>query len=386
VYAVMRLSLRTGFSREPTALSLAVERARASGRPLTDLTSGNPTSCGLGDRTDDVRALGDASGARYAPDAFGLESARQAVARYYGERSRDVSADQIVLTSSTSEAYAWLFKLLCDPGNVVLAPRPSYPLFPYIAELEHVVLEPYSLLRDERWRLDIGGMRRRLADGGVRAVMLVHPGNPTGTFIHPADAATLSELAVEHDFALIVDEVFLDYAEGGASFAGNDDANTFVLSGLSKVALLPQVKLGWMVISGPDADEARARLEIIADTFLSVSTAVQLACPALLETAAAARHAALTRIRDNRNIVDAVIARTPPLRQIPSDGGWYACIEVPRTRGDDAWCEHLVEKEGIIVHPGHFFDMEERGVMVLSLLSEDFAEPFERAARLWARS
>lgn len=372
---------RTDFLREPTALSAAVSKARARGQALFDLTTGNPTRCGLGDRQDDVRELGNPAGVTYDPDPRGMRGAREAVAAHYEHR---VSAGQIVLTASTSEAYAWLFKLLGNPGDTVLAPRPSYPLFPYIAELESVQLAPYRLLRDERWRVDLGDVERQLEATRARAILLVHPGNPTGTLIHPDDVQALVSMAAERGVALIVDEVFIDYAEGGESLAGTDACDTFVLSGLSKVALLPQVKLGWMVVSGPNAAESLARLEIIADTFLSVSTAVQLACPALLATAPAAQHAVHTRVRDNRTIADAILARHPALRRIPSDGGWYACIEVPRTRSDDAWCERLVEREGIIVHPGHFFDMEERGVMVTSLLPEAFGEVFVRAARFWA--
>ncbi len=388
----MRLSRSTAWVREPTALSRAIDQARGAGRQLFDLTSGNPTRCGLGDRRDEISSLGDARGAQYVPEPRGSQAARLAVGQYYRERSREVSAEQVLLTASSSEAYAWLFKLLCNPGDAVLAPQPSYPLFPYIADLEHVVLAPYTLMRAENWRVDIGGLRRILAESrNIRAMMLVHPGNPTGTFIHPGDVVAIIELAHAHDIALIVDEVFLDYASlpsstHGVSFAGTSSVNTFVLSGLSKVALLPQVKLGWVVVSGPDSDEALARLEIIADTYLSVSAAVQLACPALLAAAPAAQGAVRSRIRDNRATVDAVLARHGALRRIPSHGGWYACIEVPRTRSDDAWCERLIDHEGIIVHPGHFFDMQEGGVMVVSLLPERFGEPFERAAHLWAQA
>lgn len=367
-------------------IARAIERARAAGRPLIDLTSGNPTTNDLGDRRDDVRALGDPAGSVYAPDAQGMLSAREAIARYYRERGRPVAPEDVLVTASTSEAYGWLFKLLCNPGDAVLSPQPSYPLFPYIADLEHVELVPYPLLRAERWRVDTGAMKRTLAErDDVRAILLVHPGNPTGTFIHRDDMASLIAIAGEHELALIVDEVFLDYATGGTSFAGGDEVNTFVLSGLSKVALLPQVKLAWLVVSGPDAAEAQARLEIIGDTYLSVSTAAQLACSELLDRAPAAQHAVHIRIRDNLAVADAVLALHDGLRRIPSDGGWYACIEVPRTRSDDAWCAHLIESERIIVHPGHFFDMQERGVMVVSLLSPDFADAFARAAERWAR-
>lgn len=381
----MALSSRTSWSRGASPWFDAVTRARASGRALVDLTESNPTRSGLGDREDEIALLGDARGVRYAPDACGMLEARGAVARYYAERGRRVAPGDVVLSASTSESYAWLFKLLCDPGQRVLAPRPSYPLFPYIADLEMVTLEAYPLLRVENWRIDVGALQRSLdAHRDVRAILLVHPGNPTGALTHPDDRAALVAVARERDLALVVDEVFLDYAPRAESFAGEPDALTFVLSGMSKVALLPQVKLAWTVVSGPGAEEARARLEIIADTFLSVSTAVQLACGPLLEASAAARHHLEVRIRHNSAVVDAVVAARPALRRIPSDGGWYACIEVPRTHGDDAWCARLIEREGIIVHPGHFFEMEEDGVMVVSLLPEDFEPAFTRAADVWA--
>lgn len=381
----MVLSRRTSWSRQASPWFEAIAHARERGQRLVDLTESNPTRCGLGDSRDEIALLGDERGVHYVPEACGLYEAREAIARYYAERGRAVTPGDVVLSASTSEAYAWLFKLLCDPGERVLAPRPSYPLFPYIADLELVTLVPYPLLRVERWRIDAGALERTLdAHDDIRAILLVHPGNPTGALTHPDDRALLVEIAKERDLALVVDEVFLDYAPRAESFAGEPDALTFVLSGMSKVALLPQVKLAWTVVSGRGAAEARARLEIIADTFLSVSTAVQLACGPLLEASAAARHSLDVRIRHNSAIVDAVIGRAPSLRRIPSDGGWYACIEVPRTYGDDAWCRRLVEREGIIVHPGHFFDMEEDGVMVVSLLPEDFEPAFTRAAALWA--
>ncbi len=380
-----RWSRRTSWSREASPWFDAVREARRRGRAVLDLTESNPTRCGLGDRSDEVRLLGDERGVRYAPEPRGATAAREAVAGYYHARGRPIHADAVLLTSSTSEAYSWLFKLLCDPSDVALTPRPSYPLFPFIADLEGVALVPYPLLRIERWRVDLGELRRVLdAHPETKALLIVHPGNPTGALVHPDDRRALVALARERDLALVVDEVFLDYAAAAESFAGEEGALTFVLSGMSKVALLPQVKLGWLVASGPGAEEALARLELIADTFLSVSTAVELACPELLARADAARHEVNVRIRHHVATADALLERHPALRRIGSDGGWYACIEVPRTRSDDDWCRRLLEREGILVHPGHFFEMEEDGVMVVSLLPEGFEDAFRRAAALWA--
>jgi alanine-synthesizing transaminase len=385
----MRLSLRTAWPREPSPLAQAIARERAAGRVLVDLTESNPTRAGFLDRAHDIALLGDARGVRYEPSALGMLAAREAIAEYYAARGRAVVAESVVLTASSSEAYGWLFKLLCDPGDVVLAPRPSYPLFPYLADLEGVSLVPYSLLRHERWRIDLGELARSIAAHGdrVKAILLVHPHNPTGAVVHPEDRRALFELCKRHDLAVICDEVFLDYAPGQAgavSFAGSYGVTCFVLSGLSKVALLPQAKLGWIAVSGPGADEMLERLEVIADTYLSVSTAVQLACPALLQRATAVQGKLAERLAENLAIVDDTVAKIPALSRVSGDAGWYACVAIPRTQSDEAWCEMLLEREGIIVQPGFFFDMDEAGIMVVSLLCERFHDAFTRAARLWA--
>ncbi len=388
-------SQRTSWDRTPNALTRHLAEARARGVRLVDLTESNPTRA---DVVPDelaralVAELGDPRGAAYSPDPLGLPHAREAVARdYYGARGRSVDPARIVLSASTSEAYGWLFKLLCDRGDRVLVPRPSYPLFDWLAGLEEVELTPYPLVREEGFRLDLDAVARAV-DERTRAILLVHPNNPTGSFVRRSDAVALEALAASRGLALIVDEVFGDYAHGALapdrlpSFVGREAALTFVLSGLSKVVALPQLKLGWTVVSGPAAlaDEAIARLEVIADTYLSVATPVQLALPALLARRAEVQRAILERVRANLTTLDRALAAhgAGMLRRLPCDGGWYAILEVPRTRSEDEWVDRLIDA-GVIVHPGYFLELDREGYLVVSLLpiEEDFEGAIDRAAR-----
>ena len=397
----MTFSKRTGWPRKPSRLAELVSAARASGARLVDLTASNPTAVGLGEawRAEQVARLGDREGARYAPEARGGRHAREAVARYYARRGCPVDPEAIVLTASSSEAYAWLFKLLGDPGDAVLAPEPSYPLFPFLAGLESIQLVPYPLLGDEDWRIDLGALSRQLDEHpSIRAVLVVHPGNPTGSLVRTDDAVALAEVCRERDLALIVDEVFVDYLAPDrpgtrhGSFVGfgeEHDALVVVLSGLSKVALLPQAKLGWMVVQGRGAEEALARLELVADSYLSVSTAVQLAAPAILDDVDTMQAELGARLAENLATLDAAIADAgidAPIRRLHRDGGWYVMLEVPRTRDDDGWIGHLIDTQGIIVHPGYFFDATEDGLMVVSLLLDPavFAPAIARAVRCFA--
>lgn len=325
-----------------------------------------------------IARLGDARGAEYSPLPFGHPAARAAVGHYYEEHRTPVHPDRIALCASTSEAYGWLFNLLADGGDRILVPAPSYPLFDFLARLADVELAPYPLIREEGFRIDMGAIERAV-DERTRAVIVVHPNNPTGTFTRQEDAAALDALAARHGIAVIADEVFADYAHGTlppdrlASFAGPREALTFVLSGLSKVVALPQLKLGWIAAFGPDAlaGEALRRLEVIADTYLSVATPVQLALPEILAARGPVQEAILARVRQNLAALDEAIERFGAgsgVRRLPVDGGWYAILEVPRTRDEDAWVELLVREEAVIVHPGYFFDMPGEGFLVVSLL------------------
>jgi alanine-synthesizing transaminase len=384
---------RTAWDLRENHLASVLAEARRSGRDLIDLTESNPTRVGLVAPEPLVALLGHPRGAAYAPVALGHPKARQAVASYYADRGLHADEARICLCASTSEAYGWLFKLLCDRGDRVLVPAPSYPLLEYLADLEDISLAPYPLLRDEGFCIDTHALEQAASEGRARAIVLVHPNNPTGTFVRRADAEAIEAIAERHGLALIVDEVFGDYAHGPLapsrlpSFAGRTRALTFVLSGLSKVVALPQLKLGWIAASGPPdvALEALRRLEVIADTYLSVSTPVQLALPEILAARAPIQARIRERVTSNLAALDAAIrgaGEHAAIRRLPTDGGWYAILEVPRTLDEDAWVELLVREESTIVHPGYFFDMEREGFVVVSLLPEEgaFAEAARRVA------
>lgn len=384
---------RTAWDLRENPLASVLSEARGGGVPLIDLTESNPTRCGLVVSEPLVALLGHPRGALYSPVALGHPEARRAVARYYEERGLSAESDGICLCASTSEAYGWLFKLLCERGDRVLVPEPSYPLLQYLAGLEDVELSPYPLAREERFRIDMAALEEGASSGRARAIVLVHPNNPTGTFARRDEAEALEAIAERYGLALIVDEVFGDYAHGELhasrlpSFVGRDRALTFVLSGLSKVVALPQLKLGWIAASGPPelTADAMRRLEVIADTYLSVSTPVQLALPEILGARGAIQQGLLDRVTSNlaaldRAIEGAAAGERCAVRRLPVEGGWYAILEVPRTLDEDAWVEALVREEGVIVHPGYFFEMDREGFLVVSLLPDpaSFAEGAKR--------
>jgi aspartate/methionine/tyrosine aminotransferase len=388
-------SARTQWDRTPNRFATALEQASASQRRVIDLTESNPTRAALFDTTRLIAELGHPRGAAYDPEPLGHPAARQAIARYYASRGLAIDAANVVVAASTSEAYAWLFALLADAGDAIVIPRPSYPLFGWIGEMEGIALRTYALRRDADFRIDLDDLRRKI-DEKTRAIVLVHPNNPTGSFVRRDEAETLCELAREHDLALIADEVFGDYAMGPLpphaleSFTevGGRAPLVFVLSGLSKVLLLPQCKLGWIAVSGDDAlvKEAKARLELIADTYLSVATPVQLALPALLAEQPAVAAAVRARLQQNLAALDEALHElgpASPVRRLPVRGGWYAVLEVPRLHDDDGWVELLIREDSVVVHPGYFFDFEGDGFLVLSLLPETaaFREGVRRVAR-----
>lgn len=362
----MSWSARSRFTRQENALA----RLCAGRRDLVDLTESNPTRCGFAE-PGRLAALADPEAAHYAPEPFGLDRARQAIARYYARRDIAVDPAHVVLTASTSEAYGWLMALTCDPGDVWLAPQPSYPLIAHLAQLASVEIIDYPLVRDDGWRIDRAAVEACIAR--VRAILLVHPNNPTGALVHADDAAWLIALCAARDVSLIVDEVFLDYAPAFSSFAATQRARCFTLSGLSKVALAPQIKLGWIVVAEAGRDEALARLEVIADSYLSVSTPAQLVAPALLDGADALQASLCARLDDNLATVDAALAAMGPdcpVTRWPRPAGWYCLLQLPRIFSDDAWLERIITKAHVIIHPGYFFDLQQEGVFVLSLLTE----------------
>jgi hypothetical protein len=409
-------SQRTSWNLAPNAFSRALARHRQAGQEMLDLTLSNPTQAGLRyDQAAILQALADAGALSYAPSPKGLASAREAVAAYYAEipqpahissasRRLRLSADSIVLTVSTSEAYSYLFRLLCNPGDEVLVPRPSYPLFEFLAELQDVRLIPYSLFYDQGWHIDLHSLEAALSPVS-RAILLVHPNNPTGSYVKLAERERLNRVAAERGLALVADEVFLDYATGGEaapactsaagseaegaqrvpSFAFNPGALTFTLSGLSKLSGLPQMKLAWMVVSGPEelASAALARLEVIADTYLSLSTPIQLAAPALLAQGPEIRRQLDERIHANLCGLDRQLARQSLCSRLRVEGGWYAILRVPATRSDEEAAIELLKTTGVLVQPGYFYDFASEGYLVVSLITpqEEFAEGIGRLIR-----
>lgn len=372
------MSLRSGrLPRDlsPNRLTAAAARMRASGRPYVDLTESNPTRVGLAYPQDLLSPLADARALTYAPEPFGLRSARAAVAADYARRGVQVPAERVMLTASTSEAYALLFKLLCDPGDRVLVPRPSYPLFEHLTALECVEAVPYDLDAHAGWRLDAGSIRRQI-DGRTKAVLVVSPNNPTGSMLDRADLEVLAEIAASHRLAVIGDEVFADYGfDAGApavSVLQQDRALAFGLGGLSKSVGLPQLKAAWVGASGPAAllDDALAGLEIVADTYLSVSTPVQVALPWLLDRGAAVRDEIRARTARNLAALGASASARPSVTLHSPAGGWSAVLQVPATRSEDALVLALMEQDGILVHPGYFYDFPREAFLVTSLLVE----------------
>jgi alanine-synthesizing transaminase len=364
-----KYSTRLQWSAAPNALSVAIEQRRDSGSPLLDLTQSNPTAAGIHYPLDLHTSLADERALQYEPSAAGLASAREAVAEYY---SGCVDADRVLLTASTSEAYSFLFKLLCNPGDEVLIPQPSYPLFDMLARLECVRVVPYPLRYHDGWFIDVPSLRESISER-TRAVVWVNPNNPTGSYIKRQEYYAIAAACVEHGMALISDEVFADYAltpeyESLASLTSMSECLSFSLSGLSKISGLPQMKLGWLVANGPGHQQALQRLEWIADTFLSVGTPVQCAAPALLE----ARHDVQGQIgkRTAKNLayLQSAIAGTS-CRVLRVEAGWYATVQVPRTRTEEQWALHLLDR-GVIVQPGYFFDFESEAFLILSLLTE----------------
>jgi aspartate/methionine/tyrosine aminotransferase len=357
-------------------LSLASTAHRAAGLGLIDLTVTNPTAVGIRYPGDVLASLADGRGASYQPEPFGLSTARAAVCADYARRGISVAEERIVLTSSTSEAYSLLFKLLCAPsGDDVLVPAPSYPLFDHLTQLDGVASRAYALEYHGRWELDVESVDEAWTDR-TRAVLAVSPNNPTGSLLSPAELDVLSSRCAGREAALIVDEVFADYAfdatAGPAVPAGNPDCLAFYLGGLSKSAGLPQVKLGWIRVEGPDplVTAALARLELICDTYLSVSTPVQVAAPALIESGATIRVEIGDRIRTNHAALQAAAAFNPSVQLLAADGGWSAVIRVPSTWTEEELVIALLNERGVLVHPGFFFDFAHEAFLVLSLLPE----------------
>lgn len=372
-----RFSSRTSWERRPNPLSRALEERRSANLPVLDLTGSNPTDAGLTPPADDIlRSLADASILNYRPDPHGLESARSAIINYYLSKGVSIDPSRLFLTSSTSEAYALLFMLLCNAGDAVLTPRPSYPLFDYLAGTHDVTLHPYDLRYDQGWEIDIDSIARSITPS-AKAVALINPHNPTGMFLKREEHRHLTALARRHRLALIVDEVFIDYPFAGdprryGTTAADSEALTFTLNGISKSFGLPQLKLGWIAVGGNArvASAAVERLEIICDTLLSVNTPAQVALPRLMTACITTRNSIADRVSSNYRFLVDTAAGGSACSVLHSEGGWYGIIRAPRIQTDEQWAIALLRDRGIHVFPGYFFDFEEEACLVVSLLTK----------------
>lgn len=369
------LSQRLNWQISPTALSEAILHQRRQVPELLDLTSSNPTTVDLAYPDREIAAaLSSISSLKYDPQPLGQWEAREAISAYYCDRNLDVDPERIVVTASSSEAYSYLFKLLCDPGDEMLSPRPSYPLFEYLAALDSIRVQPYWLTYDGAWYTDVDDLQSRITDR-TRGIILVNPNNPTGSFLKAEETDRLCALARDRSLPLISDEVFMDYglcesAKRVLSFAGRSDTLSFSLNGLSKSAGMPQMKIGWIVINGPDeqVESARHGLELIADTYLSVSSPSQLVLPQLINLGAGVRRCIRERILRNAQALRDLLQGSPA-HPLYTEGGWSSIIQLPQTRSEEDWVMRLLTRYGVIVQPGYLFDMPAEPFAVVSLLT-----------------
>ncbi len=367
-------SSRFHWDPRPNRLTLALAAQRAAGERILDLTESNPTHAGLRYPGEILNAFDDAAMLAYEPDPAGTPAARQAVSDYYAARGHAVPVERILLTASTSEAYAYLFKLLTNPGDEVLVPRPSYPLFEFLADMESVAVRQYPLQYHGGWSIDLDAVERAIT-ARTRAIVLVNPNNPTGSYVKRGELRALTALCAARGVALISDEVFADYALAEdanrvATLAGVEECLAFCMSGLSKVAGLPQMKLGWMVVSGPPALRAEAwgKLEWIADTYLSVGTPVQCAAARLLAAGDSVQRQIRRRTVENLAFARGALAGSPA-NILAVEGGWYITLQVPSMRSEEEWTLGLLEHAGVLVQPGFFYDFETEAYLVVSLLT-----------------
>jgi alanine-synthesizing transaminase len=378
---------RTNWKLTRNRLTEVLEEARSSGTRVLDLTVSNPTRAGL--RYDEPRILQSLASPHamdYDPQPRGLPSARAAVADYYQTHHgiHHLDPERLILATSTSEGYSFVLRLLCNPGDELLVPKPSYPLFEFLADLQDVKLVPYPLIYDHGWQMDFPSLQR-VVTKRTRGVVVVHPNNPTGSFVHPGEQESLNSFCREHGLAVIADEVFLDYAYDRApqqSFAANQDVLTFTLSGVSKISALPQMKVAWIVTSGPEAEveAAQARLEVISDTYLSMNAPIQWAVPALLGQRESIQQQLLDRVLGNLAELDRQLAAQNTCQRLSVEGGWYVVLRVPVTQTDEELAVDLLRRKSVLVHPGHFYDFPSDGYLVLSLITQkaEFAEAVHR--------
>jgi alanine-synthesizing transaminase len=378
---------RTNWQLTRNRLTEALEQVRSSGAQVLDLTISNPTRAGLlYDEQTILKSLSSPRALDYDPQPKGLLSARAAIAAYYQSqhRIRDFDCERLILTTSTSEGYSFAFRLLCNAGNELLVPKPSYPLFEFLADLQDVKLLPYPLIYDHGWQMDFPSLEK-LVTKRTRGVVVVHPNNPTGSYVQAHELVLLDAFCHQHKLAIIADEVFLDYAHDGnlrSSFVANHDVLTFTLSGVSKISALPQMKVAWVATSGPrtKVEAALARLEVIADTYLSMNAPIQWATSALMEQRKDIQRQLMDRVLGNLAELDRQLASQTTCQRLSVEGGWYAVLRVPVTQTDEELAVDLLRRKSVLVHPGHFYDFPSDGYLVLSLITpeKEFAEGTKR--------
>ena len=357
-------------------MSAALAAHRAAGKPLIDLTVSNPTECGFQyDEEAILGALRNPAALKYEPNPRGLRVARGAVAQYYAESGAAVSHDDMFLTTSTSEAYSYVFRTLCNPDDEVLIPEPSYPLFEFLADIQDVRLVRYQLVYDYGWQIDFHALEQAITPR-TRGLIVVHPNNPTGHFCKTEEMRKLNEVCAEREIAIIADEVFLDFGldeKRHPTFAGNSEVLTFTMSGLSKICGLPQMKAAWLIVDGPEPLKAQAleRLEVIADTYLSMNAPIQWAMPALLRQRRGFQEQLLWRVRANLAELDKQLAAQESCNRLEVEAGWNAVVRVPATRSDEELALELLAAKGVYLHPGHFYDFPSRGIVVVSLTTPE---------------
>ncbi len=376
---------RTNWNLTANRLSEALARHRALGKPYIDLSASNPTECGFSyDSAAILTALSNPAALAFSPEPKGLLIAREAVAGYYAARGVGVAPNDIFLTTSTSEAYSFVFRILCNPGDEILIPTPSYPLFDLLADIQDVRLVRYPLVYDNGWQLDFRSLEDAITSR-TRGIIVVHPNNPTGHFTKAEDLARLNQICADHEIVLIADEVFLDYSQSESAehtFASNSKVLTFTMSGLSKISGLPQMKVAWLVTNGPEdlKEQALNRLEVIADTYLSMNAPTQAATPLFLDQRDRFQQQLKARVQSNLAELDRQLSAKKPCTRFRVEGGWYAVIRVPATRSDADLAIDLLMTKSVYLHPGHFYDFPCDGHLIVSLITTgaDFAEGIKR--------
>jgi alanine-synthesizing transaminase len=371
-------SNRTRWDLTPNPLSRLLDEKRHEGVTIINLTESNPTACGFEyPKKEILEAFSSEKIMEYHPHPKGVLACREIIADYYKSLNIPANPENIFLTASSSEAYAWIFRLLANPGDRILVPSPSYPLFDFLAQLNDIEIEYYPLEYDETWKIDFGTLSNKISPK-TKAILLVHPNNPTGSYVSEEERVKLNQIASRNNLALVSDEVFFDYVfdhgqSSFSSFAGNKEVLTFALNGISKMLALPQMKLGWMVVDGPESLRKAAveKMEIIADTYLSVNTPIQTAFPEIMKLKTGIQKQILARLNQNKKTLFEIIQNHPSCEYLKSEGGWYALLKVPKIRTDDEWTLTFLKHDDVLIHPGHFYNFDQEGYLVISLLGKN---------------